>query len=125
MSERPAGVSIEALLAHRDFVRGLVRALVSDPHHADDVTQDTWLAALENPPRDASALRSWLARVARRLAARFRRDERRRRRREEASARPEALPSTAEAVERETLRRRVVDAVLALDEPYRSTLILR
>ncbi|MBI3846740.1 MAG: carboxypeptidase regulatory-like domain-containing protein, partial [Planctomycetes bacterium] len=35
------------------------------------------------------------------------------------------LPSTADVVEREALRREVVDAVLGLDEPYRTTLLLR
>jgi len=115
----------ETLLADDRFVRSLARLLVSDAHLAEDVAQQTWVAALEHPPRKRGPLRSWLAAVGRNFARRIGRGEVRRLRREHAAARPEALPSTAEIVAREETRRRIVEAVLALEEPYRSTIVLR
>jgi RNA polymerase sigma-70 factor (ECF subfamily) len=115
----------ERFLAHGTFVRALARHLVRGAARADDVVQETWLAALEHPPRTDEAPRSWLAKVLRNFARRSARSEFRRARREEAAARPEALPSTEEIVERETARRRVLEAVLGLEEPYRSAILLR
>lgn len=117
----------ELLLAQADWVRSLVRRLVADESRADDVLQSTWLAALLHPPRDVhsvSALRAWLAKVSRRFVFRAHRSDIRRADREQFSARRERLPSTAEIVEHESARRTIVEAVLALSEPYRSTLIL-
>ncbi len=113
------------LLEHGTFIRALARSLVRDDPRADDVAQQTFLAALEHPPRRDEAPRSWLAKVLRNFARRSARDELRRTRREEAIARPEAGPSTEEIVAREATRRRVLEAVLALEEPYRSTVLLR
>ena len=71
-------------------MRGLAAALVADPGRADDVAQETMLAALERPPRRAGNLRGWLAAVTRNLARRQYRSESRRRAREEAVARADA-----------------------------------
>ena len=58
------------LLAHAEFVRRLARQLcAADPQGADDLAQDVWVAALEQPPRHRSRLASWLAAVARNLLA--------------------------------------------------------
>jgi RNA polymerase sigma factor (sigma-70 family) len=113
------------LLEHGGFVRSLARSLVRDALRADDVAQETFLAALEHPPRHGEAPRSWLAKVLRNFARRSARDDVRRARREEAVARSEAGPSTEEIVERELARRRVLEAVLALEEPYRTAILLR
>jgi RNA polymerase sigma-70 factor (ECF subfamily) len=112
----------EALLAHSDFVRGVARSLLFDEHAADDVVQQTWLAALG---ADAPASRGWLGAVARNLAIKRLRGDRRRVAREAAVARHEGVPSDDDVRERERLRRDVVDAVLALAEPYRGTILLR
>ena len=57
---------IERLLdEHAAFVRGVARALVLDESRADDVAQETWLAAMKHPPARAAGVRSWLATVAR------------------------------------------------------------
>ena len=56
-------VAAEDLLKHAAFVRALARSLLLDPHAADDVVQETWLRALEAPPRHAGNLRGWLSRV--------------------------------------------------------------
>jgi RNA polymerase sigma factor (sigma-70 family) len=117
--------SAEALLSHADWVRALARTLVDDPDRADDLAQEAWLDALERPPRDARNLRGWLAQVVRNAARQARRSQTRRDARERDVARPEALPSTAELVAHAELQREVVDHVLALSEPYRTTVLLR
>ncbi|MEW6073823.1 MAG: sigma-70 family RNA polymerase sigma factor [Planctomycetota bacterium] len=89
---------------------------------------ETLAAAVEHPPcgeGGETMLRAWLARVLRRLVARARRGEGRRRAREERAARPERLDSAAAIVARAEEHRIVVETVLALDEPYRTALLLR
>jgi RNA polymerase sigma-70 factor (ECF subfamily) len=120
--------SPEILLAQADWVRALVRKLVVDESSAEDIVQSTWLAAMTHSLREeasAASVRAWLAKVSRHLALRSHRDDVRRGKREEGAAREERLPSTAEVAEREDMRRRIVGAVLSLDEPYRTTLVLR
>jgi protocatechuate 3,4-dioxygenase beta subunit len=53
------------------------------------------------------------------------RSERRRRARERASARAEELPSTLDLLQRLSLQKSLVARVEALDEPYRTTILLR
>ena len=108
---------------HGSFVRGVARALVIDDPSADDVAQETWLAAIRHPPRRAG-VRTWLGKVARNFSWRSRRDAARRASREERAARPEAAPGRAEPLQA-TMLREVIEAVLALDEPYRSTVLMR
>ena len=115
----------EDFLAHADFVRSLVRILVSDEHAGQDVIQDTWLAALKSPPTEHRSVRAWLSHVARNLSANLRRGNFNRNARERIAAIPDSLPSTDEIVSFEEERRRVVDALLELDEPFRTAIILR
>jgi RNA polymerase sigma-70 factor (ECF subfamily) len=126
--------SPEALLAQVEWVRRLARSLVSGDDRADDVAQSAWLAALQRPPAHRDNVRGWFAVVTRNVAQKLVRGELRRRRRErdsdvlsgalahESSA---AVPSAAEMVERAELQRRVVAAVLSLEETTRSTLLWR
>ena len=118
-------VKPEELLTHAGFVAALARRLVSDEHAGADVAQQTFLAAIEQPPSEGKPLKSWLSRVARNLSIKQRLAETRRRKRERAYAVPERAPSASEVIEREEIRRKVVDAVLGLEEPYRSTLLMR
>lgn len=115
----------EELLAHADFVSSLARKLVLDENRAADLSQSAWVAALEHPPAAEKPLQAWLTKVMRNFAVTLHRRESRRRQWEQATARPESLPSAEEIVEKMEIRRLLIDAVLGLDEPYRSTLILR
>ena len=116
----------EHLLEHTVWMTALARSLVGDISAAEDVVQETWIALLDKPPRDPRASPSWLARVLRNLANRLHRGERNRRRRESLVARKEHVPAAAEnLLERAELQRQVVDEVIRLDEPYRSTVLLR
>ena len=115
------------LLQQAEWVRSLARNLVRDPVGADDVAQETLLAALASPPKDAADarhLRAWLGRVAFNLAHLSTRRTMRRRAREERVARAERTDSTADRVIRGSVLEKVVDAVAELPEPYRTAVRL-
>jgi RNA polymerase sigma factor (sigma-70 family) len=120
MSER-TDWNVEAMLANAAWMRALARGLVGEAD-ADDVVQETWIAALGS---ESATHRGWLRTVLVNFAKRARRGERHRAAREEIAARPEALPSTLAIVERASLHHAVVEEVLRLGEPYRSTVLLR
>jgi RNA polymerase sigma factor (sigma-70 family) len=117
-----ARLTPDALLAHEAFVLRLARSLVRDEATAHDLAQETWLSALERPPREGS-LRAWLATVTRNHARNLARGRGRREARERATARGEAAESEPSSSERLELQHGVVRAVLELDEPYRSVVI--
>ncbi|MBI1853430.1 MAG: sigma-70 family RNA polymerase sigma factor [Planctomycetes bacterium] len=125
MNRERSTLTPEVLLEEGDFVRALARSLLFDEHQADDVVQRTWLAALERPPRRAGAWRAWLRRVVHNFARDERRSAGRRTAREHRVAERDRVPSTGDIVEREAMRRVVVDAVLRLEEPYREVVVLR
>jgi RNA polymerase sigma-70 factor (ECF subfamily) len=122
-------LSVEHLLEHESFVRAVACGLLHDEHAADDVTQDVILKSLQDAgtPRPASVggLRNWFATVTRNAVRDARRQSTRREAREERAARAEAQESVAVAFERLSLQREVVGAILALDEPYRSVVLMR
>lgn len=121
-----ASPSVERLLSESVWLASLARALLGgDEASVDDVVQEARLAALQSAPEDPGHARAWLARVTRNFALRVRLRRTRRERRERAAAVPEALPSTLELVERVNAQRRVSAAVVALEEPYRSVVLLR
>ena len=112
------------LLAHQDFLRRLARGLAPDAAAAEDLVQDTWVAALQlsTPP---SRPRAWLAGVLRKSAAQGARRRSRRKEREALCRREEATPTTAEIVEGVELQRVLVSAVLALPEGQREVVLRR
>ena len=112
-------------LAHENYVRRLARRLVYDPHAAEDLFQAAWLAALQRPPRDGSAPRRWLARIVRNLASKAWLGARRRQQREQQCVPPPGSSTPDVVLAHEHERRRVVEALLALDEPYRAALVAR
>jgi RNA polymerase sigma factor (sigma-70 family) len=115
----------EAILEHQVFLRRLARSLVADPHGAEDLAQEAAVIALERPPRGEGSFRGWLARVVRNRAIDTARSERQRQAREQSSA-PPKLPRTPEETEEQLhVQRRVFEAVAALQEPYRTAILLR
>ncbi|MCP3916775.1 MAG: sigma-70 family RNA polymerase sigma factor [bacterium] len=113
------------LLEHAPWVKSLAHHLIPDPAAAEDAVQDTWEAALRRQPGLDRPLRPWLGRVLGNFARLQQRAASRRLGRERAVAREEATPSAARLVENAELQRTLVDAVLALKEPARSTILLR
>ncbi len=97
--------------------------MLRDPDLADDACQETWLAAYRRDPKWQPP-RRWLAEALRRIAQGLRRGEARRQRREAATRLHAELPTTAELVARSELQRRLLDLVLRLDEPLRTTTLL-
>ncbi|MGE3165456.1 MAG: sigma-70 family RNA polymerase sigma factor [Planctomycetota bacterium] len=118
-------MEIEGLLQHSDFLEHLVGHLVDDDASADDLRQEVWVARLERPPTSIRSWPAWVTRVARNLASNRRRAEARRAKNEARGPVPSRPFTPAETLQREELRRRVVEAVFALDEPYLSTVLHR
>jgi RNA polymerase sigma factor (sigma-70 family) len=116
---------IDALLVHEPFLRALSGAILRGDDRVDDVLQETWRTALTKSPRDPGAMRSWLGKITGNLSRRVLvRDAARDR--GEGGRRDRPVPPTpGEIAEREETRRRVLDALLSLDEPYRGALLLR
>ena len=125
MDQGPFKPEPATLLRETAWLRGLLRSLVRDADAADDLAQETWLRAVRRDPEERDGLRPWLRRTAERLAFRFVRRDSGRRLRDEDAARPEATPATADLVARVDLHRRLVDEVLRLEEPARTTVMLR
>ncbi|MCC7138415.1 MAG: sigma-70 family RNA polymerase sigma factor [Planctomycetes bacterium] len=120
-----AAPDVERLLAERAWVRRLAGALVRQDADADDVAQDAALAALEHAPARVERPRAWLATVVRNLVRTRARGAARRAARERTARAPLAGPATDDVVARAELVERVARLVLALDEPYRTTVLLR
>jgi len=114
----------EHILEHGPFLRGLARSLLRDAASADDVVQEAWMAALRRP-QEARDLRPWLVGVVRNLVRREKRTSVRRQTREQQANTPRTGRDPVDVIETEEARRRLVEALLALDEPYRTPLLLR
>ncbi len=116
----------DALLAHVGWVRALARTLLpSDPHRAEDLAQETCLSALQHAPSTERSLHAWLSTVLRNLVRADHRQAVRRAEREQRAARDEAQDSGLAHLETLSVHHTLVAAVLALEEPYRETIVLR
>ncbi|MCP3920691.1 MAG: sigma-70 family RNA polymerase sigma factor [bacterium] len=118
-------VHAELLLSHTEWSRALALRLVHEAADADELLQDTAVRVLERPPAERGNVRGWLAAVMKSVLAQRRRGDARRRARERASAQPERVTSGADAIERASMHRLLVDTLMRLDEPWRTTLVLR
>lgn len=118
---------VAALLAHSTWVRRLAGSLVRDEALAEDLTQEAWLAALRHPPDAGRPVRPWLAQVLRNLVRMHFRGARRQKERESRADAPADAPPTApeQLVERVELQRLLAGFVVELEEPLRSTILLR
>jgi RNA polymerase sigma-70 factor (ECF subfamily) len=114
----------EELLSNLEFVQSLARSLVSDANQAADIEQQTWLAALERPPTRGT-LRLWLSKVTLNFSRRLYRAEKRRKKYENAAGNHSGITPPDKVVEREETRHHLIKAVLSLEDPYRTAILLR
>ena len=125
MADDPQKLDPERLDAEMRRARALARALVGDEHDGDDVAQQAWVTALTRPPREGWSLRNWLTGIIRNHARHQGRAERRRIRREVVAAASNDSHAIDDTIEQLDLLRHVLGQVRQLDEPYRSTILLR
>ncbi|HTF90490.1 MAG TPA: sigma-70 family RNA polymerase sigma factor, partial [Planctomycetota bacterium] len=121
----PRSLELGELEQRADRIRRLARALVQDPHEAEDLAQDAWLRSLTHRPRSEESWPAWIAATLRNLARARWRSDRRRELREREVARPEVQLASNAALEGLDAFDSLVRAVRELDEPYRSAIVLR
>lgn len=117
--------STDAVVRELDGLRALARALVRGDADADDLVQDTAVAALEHPPALDRPVRPWLAAVLRNRRKQLHRSEERRHQRELAAVVDEPVPAAPEALDRARILERLSAALVALDEPFRTAIVRR
>ena len=111
------------LEAHLEWIRALAQALARDPEAAEELAQETCVAALGPQGAGVREFRPWLATVMRNLWLQRGRSQERRLARESEAARGEH--SADDLVEQVAISRELAGFVLALDEPYRSAIVMR
>lgn len=125
------GALASELAGHLDFMRRLARALVQDEEVAEDVVQETMLAAMRARPNPSAGLRVWLKGVLRKRVLLHFRTEQRRVAREtlmlrDAAGESSAALSEAEAAMVQLERTTTIGAAVAgLSDPYRTIVVLR
>jgi RNA polymerase sigma factor (sigma-70 family) len=119
--------SPEKLLEHATWLRRLAASLVGSGGPADDLVQDTWVAALKRPPETDRPLRPWLARVVRNAARFHWRSDKNRSSRESVAAgdAEHVTPSSEDLLARHQLQQLLAKLVGELEEPFRATVLLR
>lgn len=121
----PQTTDLGASLADVRWLRELAQTLVRDAHRAEDLAQDTWVAALRQGLDGIADLRGWLTTALRNNARQMWRSESR------AAARVAALPKHGADAGSDTLvanlqeQRLLLAAVEGLGEPSRSAILLR
>ncbi len=120
-------VELQGLLSHATWLRRLADHLARGTSEAGgDLVQETWVAALRSPPALDRPARPWLAEVLRNsFRKRLRARQRLQRREADVSRVEEDSPSPEQLLERAEAQRLLGDLVLGLDEPYRTTVLLR
>jgi RNA polymerase sigma factor (sigma-70 family) len=123
MTPRPFDLELQ-MDRHGAALRQLAGALVRDSNGADDAVQETWVRAVQRPPRHEDAVGGWLATILHNVARKLRRSERRRLRREAMAAqlRANEVEDHSTALAREELVHRLVAAVTSLDAPFREAI---
>ena len=125
MSPNNPPLSPELLVAHGEWLRRLATFLLHDATEVDDLVQETWEATLRSPPDPARPIRPWLSQVLRNAVRSSRRATARRTAREVAAASPSDLEPADAVLARLQLQERIARLMLELEEPYRTTLVLR
>ncbi len=114
------------LLQHVQFVRNLARRLVRDEDEVDDVVQQSFLRAVQSPPRHGGNLRAWFAVVVRNVVYRQARG-----RKAMGDAHWRAAEETDHAesadrtAERADFQLAISEAVHRLPEPFRTVIVMR
>ena len=107
------------------WLRGLALRLVRDPDQADELVQETALIALRRSALPEKEERAWRAGVLKQLFHNRRRARERRRKREQGAAPPAQAAPPESPVEQLEVHQQLTAAILALDEPYRETVVRR
>lgn len=124
MATAPSQSIADELAANSVWLRRLARSLVDDAT-ADDLVQDTMVAALQHPPDTDRPVRPWLRTVLGNAAKmHWRSSSRRKHREERAPSGPEPESPDAGLAKLE-VHRQLVEAVIELSDPYREAVILR
>jgi RNA polymerase sigma-70 factor (ECF subfamily) len=123
MIRKSTSPSLAELLQHAAWTRHLARGLAGDAA-ADDVVQETWVAALRRPPDTRQPLRPWLRSVVRNKVFNRSRDQARRASREARAGAGEAPESAENLIGRLELHKILVEVVSELAEPYRQMVLL-
>lgn len=120
-----AEITPEALLAEAAWLKRLALTLARDSDDADDLIQESWIAAWRRNPDSSRPLRPWLGKVLRDRSRMRRRGEARRAQREAAAPIADDPSAPDDLLDQVRLHKVLVDLVLELDEPYRSTVVAR
>ncbi len=118
--ERP-----DAWIAEAQSLRRLAARLVADSSTADDLVQETWVAAMRAPPEADRPLGAWLAHVLRNFARKQKRGDARRGEREQRAHVPREVATPDRIAERLDSQRVLIEVVKNLAEPLRTTVVLR
>ncbi|MEO6775998.1 MAG: sigma-70 family RNA polymerase sigma factor [Kofleriaceae bacterium] len=117
---------VAGILGEAEWLTRLARSLTGSAADADDVVQDTFVAALRSPPDPDRPVRPWLRRVATNIVRMRHRGRVRRDAREAVIDQvAEPTPTPEQLLERARIERTLTELVLALEEPYRTTILLR
>ncbi|NVB84996.1 MAG: RNA polymerase sigma factor [Kofleriaceae bacterium] len=122
MAEVP---SAEQLFQDVAWLKSLATRLANDRDDADDLVQEAWIAAWRRQPDAARPMRAWLTKVVRDLAGMKHRSDRRRAARHALTDDAQVPAAPDELLAQIRLHKRLVELVIELDEPYRSTIIAR
>jgi RNA polymerase sigma factor (sigma-70 family) len=128
MTSTTSQLTVDDLLSNAAWARRLALNLLSDGDAADDLVQETWIAALRARPDADRSLRPWLARVLRNRAANLGRDDGRREMRHQRATDlvdPAAATDPEELLSRMQVQRLLASLVTELPEPARQTVLLR
>jgi RNA polymerase sigma-70 factor (ECF subfamily) len=117
--------SAEQLLQDIAWLKSLATTLAKDRDDADDLVQEAWIAAWRRQPDATRPMRGWLTKVVRDLAGMKHRSDRRRAARHALADDAQVPAAPDELLAQIRLHKLLVDLVLELDEPYRSTIIGR
>lgn len=115
----------DRLVSHSARVRSFAHSLTADAALAEDIAQEAIIQALLHGAEDHPQLGAWLARTVRNRLYQEYRSAARRRRRETLVVAAESSDGDVDRLAREEMVESLRQAVMGLEEPYRTTVILR